>query len=567
MSTLVLPQSDNSLLPRLLDALGAIFAAVGTFEEAVVRTRHGSDSSALILSEEQLVAGADLARTQGCGLGRLLAGYQRVLIYPFSGRAAGLRALGELVHARVEVAEAFPVDPSYTVSGSEEMCGPFTGLRCGSLDHATDRGLTVTDAECNVDFIVAVGDAGLVTRFSREGTEVFVISSRAVFDVDEEHGRNLNVGRCFSALVPLLFFLRHCGIPRFESPHRWANWIIDDLNLKPRYGFLRLRDLAETANRAGAAATIAFIPWNYRRTPAGVVNLFHSQGSTLSVCVHGCDHTRAEFSTKTDSEAFPAIALAVERMRQFKSNTGLGYESVMVFPQGAFSRSAMCALRHSEMLAAVNTELTDEQTGRGVKGGELLKPAITCYGGFPLFLRRRAEEPIADFALDLLLGKPCLIVTHHRYFRHGMQPFTRLVESLNALDSDLAWRRLEDGIAATYSVRIKLDGSCDVELFSPRTALSFDNGAEQIAFVKSEPMAGKRLQVLCNGEPIGMDYEDGRLGFRARIPHNSRVVIEVAIAPAGPVRSLKQNATHRFRVAARRYLSEFRDNYLDRYQW
>jgi hypothetical protein len=80
-------------------------------------------------------------------------------------------------------------------------------------------------------------------------------------------------------------------------------------------------------------------------------------------------------------------------------------------------------------------------------------------------------------------------------------------------------------------------------------------------------MAGKRLQVLCNGEPIVVDYEDGRLGFRARIPHNSRVVIEVAIAPAAPVRSVKQDAAHRFRVAARRYLSEFRDNYLDRYQW
>ena len=227
----------------------------------------------------------------------------------------------------------------------------------------------------------------------------------------------------------------------------------------------------------------------------------------------------------------------------------------------------MRALRHSEMLAAVNTELTDWQTGRGVKGGELLKPAIMSYGGFPLFLRRRAEEPIANFALDLLLGKPCLIVTHHRYFQHGMRPFTRVVESLNALDSDLAWRSLEDGIGATYSVRTKPERSYDVQLFSPRTALRFDNDADQIAFVKSEPMVGSQLQVLCNGERISVDAEEGRLRFRATIPHNGRAMIEVKIAPDAPVRPMEQNATYRFRVAVRRYLSEFRDNYVDRYRW
>jgi len=57
------------------------------------------------------------------------------------------------------------------------------------------------------------------------------------------------------------------------------------------------------------------------------------------------------------------------------------------------------------MLSAVNTELVDCQTGAGVKGHELLRPAIMSFGGFPLFMRRRAEEASANFALDLLLGK------------------------------------------------------------------------------------------------------------------------------------------------------------------
>ena len=216
MSTLVLPESHDSSLPRLLEALGAIFTSA-TLEE-IARIRQAGDPRALILSEEQLVAAGGLARTQGCGLERLLSGYRRVLIYPFAGGAAGVQALGDLVHARVEVPEAFPADPRYAVSGSAEMCGPFTGLRCGSMNRATDRGLTVADGGCNVEFIVTVGDAGLFTRFSRDGTDVFVISSTATFDVDEEHDRNLDVGRCFPPLVPLLFFLRHCGIPFFDEP-------------------------------------------------------------------------------------------------------------------------------------------------------------------------------------------------------------------------------------------------------------------------------------------------------------------------------------------------------------
>jgi hypothetical protein len=432
------------------------------------------------------------------------------------------------------------------------------------MNRATDRWLTVADRECGVDVIVGVGDAGLFTGFSRDGTEVFVIASTAVFDVDEEHDRNLDAGRCFSALVPLLFFLRHCRIARFESPHRWANWIIDDVNLTPRYGGLRLGDLAEAARRTGAAATIAFIPWNYRRTSADVVSLFRSERPTLSICVHGCDHTRSEFSTETDAEASPKIALAIERMRQFRSRTGLGYERVMVFPQGVFSGSAMRALRHSEMLAAVNTELIDRQTGRGVTGGELLKPAIMRYGGFPLFLRRPAEEPIANFALDLLLGKPGLIVTHHRYFRDGLHPFTRMVESLNGVEPDLTWRCLEDGIAETYLVRTTPGRSYDVQLFSPRTALRLDDGADQVAFTKSEPMAGSQLQVLYNGERMDAAAERGRLGFEARVPRDRRATIEVKTAPAAPVRSIKQPATYRVRVAVRRYLSEFRDNVVHR---
>ena len=139
----------------------------------------------------------------------------------------------------------------------------------------------------------------------------------------------------------------------------------------------------------------------------------------------------------------------------------------MVFPRGEFSGSAMQALHESSFLAGVNTELIDSQANRGVPAGQLLQPAITSYSGFPLFLRRPAHEPIANFALDLLLGKPCLVGTHHDYFREGFERLAKLVNSLKRLDPGLSWSNLETIVSETYSVQTNAESHHDVRLSPP----------------------------------------------------------------------------------------------------
>src|SRR5262245_32079114 len=163
------------------------------------------------------------------------------------------------------------------------------------------------------------------------------------------------------------------------------------------------------------------------------------------------------------------IGLSLERMQSLADTTGVPYDRVMVFPQGRFSAGAMRALRESDFLAAVNTELVDDRAQRGVPAGELLKPAITSYAGFPLFLRRKPEAPLADFALDLLLGKPCLVVTHHDDFRRGMEPFASWVGALNALEPTLRWSNLEAIVSGTYSARSTAADSIDVRLLAAST--------------------------------------------------------------------------------------------------
>ena len=103
-----------------------------------------------------------------------------------------------------------------------------------------------------------------------------------------------------AAIAILTFVRRHFAEHAWFAPESFGNFVIDDPLLRPSYGFVRHEELAEHVKQARAAATIAFIPWNARRSAAPTAELY--KGTTnLSICVHGYEHTAAEFST-TDVE-------------------------------------------------------------------------------------------------------------------------------------------------------------------------------------------------------------------------------------------------------------------------
>ena len=558
----VATERDVGLL-RLLTALGASFRSCLP-EDTNASTPIGAEHRALILPEEHLIAVSKSGGPGGAKLRDVLSSYHYVLVWPFAATPEGVQVLSELIEARIRPTSVSCDGLEYVVHGSREMCGVLSGLTFGPVNRACDRPL-VTDTSGNeIECIVSAGGDGLFIRFRVGASEIFVNSCAEAFDTTDEYCRNLSAAECFSKLIPLMFFLRHGGIAIPQVAHHWANWIIDDPNLQSHYGFLHTRDLADCVSCTGAAVTIGFIPWNHRRTNPDVVNLFRARWPRLSICVHGCDHTRSEFATATASDALQLAALAKHRMHDLESKTSLRCEKVMVFPQGKFSRTAMCALRQSDLIGAVNTELVDSRTRQGVKGGELLQPAITSYGGFPLFVRRPAEEPLANFALDLFLGKPCLIVTHHEYFKPGMQPLARMVESLNRLDPAMMWTNLENGISTTYSTRRNKDGSTDVRLYGTRAEVRLDLTADRLFVAKSEPTAAQDVHALWNGEEISGVRQNGDFTFAREASGNEPFRLEIlpipSTTPSLPVRNAKQ----RVKIAARRYLSEFRDNYIDR---
>ena len=566
MRRLVLVQGRNETpVASLLHALGVIFTPLSLSEALAVSAESAAEDSSLIISEEELASAAGT-----CGpaiLQELISRYSRVLVYPFRGSPPSLRALSECVEGHVEVILLSPgPDSAYSVRRDASAAGPFAGLTVGGLNAETDHGLLIRDSPYPVDHIVSVRDCGLLTRITLPSTELFVICSTAVFDVDVEMVKNLEVRQCFSALVPLLFFLRRSEAVLWRSSYPAANVIIDDLNLRPNYGFVNAERLARHVDELRYAVSVAFIPWNCDRTSPKVAELFRCRWPHLSVCVHGCDHVGAEFSTSSLPASAPMIALSLERMRRLKATTGLAYDRVMVFPQGKFSGPCMQALRQSQFLAAVNTELVDDVTHRGVRAAELLAPAITSHGGFPLFLRRKAVEPLENFALDLLLGKPCLVVTHHDDFKRGMQPLGSLVESLNALSPTLHWTNLEEIVSRTYSLRSVNATDAEIRLYASMTTLEPQEDDGEITCSKAEPLAAKDFEVLIGGEPVKSARDGADLTFRT-MRRAERAVAEVRISPIASSCLPNYPLSYRTRVTARRYLSEIRDNYVSRSSW
>src|SRR5262249_39112641 len=138
-----------------------------------------------------------------------------------------------------------------------------------------------------------------------------------------------------------------------DSPH--ACFIVDDPLLKRRYGFLDYQRLLDLMERERFCTSLAFIPWNFKRSDPGVAKLFATHPDRYSLCVHGCDHTRGEFGI-TDQHLLRAKSQkSLERMALHRKRSGLRFDNIMVFPQGIFSTAAMDALKSCDYLAAVNS--------------------------------------------------------------------------------------------------------------------------------------------------------------------------------------------------------------------
>jgi hypothetical protein len=173
---------------------------------------------------------------------------------------------------------------------------------------------------------------------------------------------------------------------------------------------------------------------------------------------------------------------------------------------------------------------------------------------------------VVDFAFDLFLGKPALIVEHHNYFERGYEPLREFIAQLNSLSCELYWADLEEIINNMYLQRFGLQDTIERKIFSNRhTLYNHENKPREYIVLKHEDREMPIKNVLVGGEQHPFIVEDQWLRTRVEIQPNSRVEFIVnynnLYHSSSPAKSMK----YRAKVYLRRHLSEARDNHLCRY--
>ncbi len=495
-----------------------------------------------------------------------------VYAYPGQDRSVSTRAFQFLCgDADVALREAPAGNLSIRVSRElADVAGPMAGLELSSRLRQQDAIVvgTVARRESRFATIISAGGAPVFLRFRQNGVPVFFCASSHMVDIDQAVGPGFyDVKEHFCSVVPLVMFLRLMFPEVAWRPQELgACLIVDDPLLKQRYGHCDFENLRDLMRRHRFTTNIAFIPWNWRRTSPADADFFRTESGHFSVSIHGCDHIEDEFGATSFEILDGRARLAQFRMRNHEARTGIHHDAVMIFPQGVFSSGCPEVLKRNGFLAAVNTEtLPVDGDGARTRIADVWDVAIRTYGGFPIFTRRYASHGLENFAFDLLLGKPCLIVSHHEFFKDDGTGVIELIEKLQSLNCCLRWRPLGDVIRRACRRRVSRAGVEEVEMYG--NELLIDNPSDQeidLRVHKEESHADLVAAILSDGKPVTWRTEADQLVFSERIwPHSEKRFQVVYREPANAGKA-RRSLRFELAVAVRRMLCEFRDDYLSR---
>jgi len=520
--------------------------------------------AALIVHMDTLAEMADMLDAGVNGLLALIDLAAHIFVYGFESTDCHTSILTALSSDGLLGLEPLPMtNLSFVVSDSHrEWCRQFSGLSVRAVDRTRDAGFVEGRSRERQAILIRAAGYPFFVRVDHGRSDMFFVACSELGDLDEKIPNKAGLLPWFSRVVPLMIFLRSAlGNRIWHSDSSQACFIIDDPLLKQRYGFLKYSRLLEAIDEQKFCACIAFIPWNYRRSRKQIANLFSTAPNSLSLCIHGCDHTRGEFAATANELLRDKAQLALERMQFHKELSGLPFDDVMVFPQGLFSVEAVKALDACGYLAAVNTDPCPSNMPQILTLRDLLDVAVTRFEGFPLFARHYPKDP-AELAFDLFLGKPALVVEHHGYFRNGYKDLGTLVRRLNALDAGLEW----NNCSRACLKRVTSHGNVHVRFYTNRFRLT-NNSTRSEAYVlfRRWTSEGPLPGVTLNGRDWIRERSNGRLTIRLSL--NPGHAAEIRIFSERPANSAtvswKPTSMHNAKVLVRRVLSEFRDDYVE----
>lgn len=488
-----------------------------------------------------------------------------VFLYPDGDVADAARLITQISGAKVSIAKPSGREIDWRIADDRDgMFGAMRGLHVSpAAVTLTDRSFFVVDE--SVSALIQGASHVAFLRVNWHGVPVFVTSERLI-DIDAElKTSNFDIRDHFFSAAPFVSYVRWAfEHSSWNAPEPSACLVIDDPLLKTRYGFLRFRELLALMKRAGFSTSIAFIPWNWRRSDPKVVKLFNDNRDNYSLCIHGCDHTGGEFGISNQQRLRGITREAISRMSLHEARTGLAHDRVMVFPQGIFSEQAIAELKHAGFNAVVNTEVHSTTPGaHQLRISDVWDVAVMSYANFPLYTRRYPAQGIENLAFDLLLGKPCLIVVHHDFFSHGYASLAQFINKLNALKVSLTWRSLGEVVRRGYRQKKLHSDYVEIEMYG--SELLIENRSKQTLsyhVCRREKETHAIERIYADSGRLQWDFHGDYVEFRVDVAPGASTLVKVDFKPVNGVVRWRHDLAHSLKIVARRYLSEVRDNYL-----
>lgn len=489
------------------------------------------------------------------------------LIYGFS-ETADLSLLGVLTEGALTSVGAVPAGKrTYEFANALRTDGiPLAGLCTTVVETRSLSVFSKASMDAEASNLISIVDRPLLTRMSGRLSRRFLLSDSAVVDIDQRCESKEHFSVLQSAFLPAVIFLRlafpgACWMDYSPS----ANIIIDDPLLRPRHGFVEYRQLMAEAMAHRYAVTLAFIPFNYDRSDRRTVEFLRTQGERFALAVHGCDHTDQEFAAVDPDVLSFKASNALSRMESHQQLTGMRCAPLMVFPQGCFSANAFAALKQTGYWAAVNTELVpvEQRSKPTLTVRDLIEGASMAFSSLPLFSRRYPTS-VFDCATDLLWGKPVLLVEHHGYFKDGYPKLADFVNRLAKVNPALQWRGLANIVTEHAHVRRLATGRYGVKFFSPHFLLkNRTDSAAVFSLFKIESGSEQVDHVTVNGAVVPFELIHGKVQLEVSLRARQEAWVDIVYRHVAN-RKIHPSVRYRFSVAARRYLSDFRDNTISR---
>lgn len=562
--------SEDIALGKLLDFFGVPWKAV-TVDEATreMPTTTGRNKFCILISGPCMAEAMQSIGNSHAPLPRWMTEASSVYVYGLKDTEACRQLLRFLTS-----------DPQGTVRGLNspralvtitgnfpEMCGPMSGIELTAESSEDDLVFDVAYQGEGFQSIIRANDGDVFVGFTLRGVRFYLSAGSNTIDLSSRAAKYFDVRKHFFGSVPAVMYLKWAFRDiSWTGRETGGCLIVDDPPLKTQYGFLDFREALKLMDQHNFTTTIAFIPWNWRRTSSRTVDIFQKRHDRFTLCVHGCDHTGGEFAARSAVQLNRRIKTATQRMAFLLRRTSLQHARIMVFPQGEFSPETGRALKLNGFVAAVNTEVAPSSNARNETTiADLWNVAIMKYGTFPIFTRRYLTHGIENFAFDGLLGKLCLIAAHHDVFKSHGRDLVDFIAKLNLLTWNLRWSSLGDAIDRSFRVRNQAEGESVVQMFGG--SLVIENPSTEpceFIFTKEEGDPDYVKAVTLNQTSIDFEYEAGCLRWVLRLSPKERAHLRVIYHDNLEVGPSYASIRYSIKTLARRYLSEFRDNYLSR---